>query len=532
MNKIYTTILAFLYIGILSAQQTELSEQDIKVIKSYKFDIEETAPIFSDISIGEQLMSIKKEELPVDLLPIQLEDITMALKPLAHNIIPSKFNKAFVKASYGLLQNIDASGSFRHQVPQYFMYGLDARYAMINDAEVLDKNETQLDASGFLRYYLTNKTWIQVDSRYGKSQNGIFGFNTPQTLSLDGQHKTVDIQHLDEALTILHKWAQNTGDIKLNVNSIFTSNKTNDLSEALINSSLIVSKKFKKNHSISLDIDNNHIAKRLNTEGTNNLLQGELTVGMTKPKIGAEVSAKSYYEDGFNFVPNAEFYLKGKRHYLSIYYDNTFALQSYHALLTDMTLLNTASINTKVSQQKTIGLSYSFEIPNSHQLTLSAARNENINKVMWINNIENQQVFDLNLVDFNYYSFGLNYKFFLLDNLSFSQDANYRLLDKIEKTALPHFQSYTLTTEFRYDFHAFNFSGSYTLGDLVYYSDLLDYDVTSDFQHDMSVDISYHPSEKVEIYLEGIDLLDNRFERYAGYQDYGRRAKIGTFIKF
>ena len=514
------------------AQNENLSAQDLEVIKSYQFEMALTSPILRELSAIESNVLLEKQEIKIDLLPIELQEITYSIKPIAHEPRPFKYYKGFTKISYGNLENIDFFGTYRHQVPNYFMYGLEASYLRINDQNILDKNIYEIGGGGFLRYYVNKNTWLEYSPNYNKKSPGIFGFNTPESISLNGDNLTLDIIQVDHEVIVNHQFFKNTSSVNYSASFHKTNNTDKNLRELIITQKLVAEKIFNKGYNLQISLRNDHLAQSINQSDLNYLTQGRLSFSLLKPQIGFRVEALSQISGIKKILPNGEFFLHGKQHHFELHYRNNITLNSYRDGLNRLYFINVNSYESTISEELSAGLSYQFAIRNSHKLKIGASREQRIKEVFWVNNLADQGHFDNISVDYQFYSFDLEYEFYLLKNLRFGQNLNYRLLDNIIKEKLPHSQNYNAETAIKYAVGKFTITVDYTLGDRVIYSPIPNYADQSDFQHEIGTELKFQISEQVNISLEGMDLLDNKFEQYTGYADYGRRIKIGMSAKF
>ncbi len=517
----------------LISQTPELTVQELEVIKTYQFDIAIATPVQFDLAVPELQTDLSKKELKIDLLPIQLEEISYQIKPLAHIPQKSKYYNGYLNAHYGNKENMDINVSFRRMVPNYFIYGIEGEFYKINDSEVLDKNLSTVRGSTFLRYFLSQKTWLQLSGKYAHLSAGVYGFNTAETISSTGEENRLDIRKLNNAVDLHHQL--NNKDLFLNyeleINK--TSNRTSSINEVLLRNNLNIGNQFSNGLSLNINISNEHLAKSLPSQSHRSLSQGRLTAIYMKKGLGIKAEAKAaYFKNAWQIDPNAELFFKSENHKVEWHYRTSYDLFTYDQGLNSIYFINMENLNSEITETQSIGGSYEYQKRSSHSFQIGANYLDLTNGLIWRHNPVNKQFFDPDFLDYSYYLFEVRHLFYFLRSLSFSQEFNYRLLDKIEKSALPHTQDYTLESSLTYSVGKFEFDLSYILGDQVHYTTGLDYSETSDYQHDIGFSVTYRPHEQLKIQAEGLDLLDNRFERFGGYADYGRRFRVGVFGKF
>lgn len=522
-----------LLFSTLTSQTPELTEQELEVIKTYQFDIAIATPVQFDLAVPELQTDLSKKELKIDLLPIELEEISYQIKPLAHIPQKSKYYNGYLDAHYGNKQNLDINASFRRMVPNYFMYGIDGEFYKINDSEVLDKNLSTVRGSAFLRYFLSQKTWLQLSGKYAHLSPGVYGFNTPETISSASEENRLDIRQLNNAVDLHHQLSNKDLFVNYELEIDRTSNRTSSINEVVLSNNLNIGNQFSNGLSLNINISNEHLAKSLPSQSHRSLSQGRLTAICMKKGLGIKAEAKAaYFKNTWQIDPNAELFFESENHKVELHYRPSYDLFTYDQGLNSIYFINTENLNSEITETQSIGGSYEYQKRSSHNFRIGASRLDLKNGLIWRHNPVNKQFFDPDFVDYSYYLFEVRHLFFLHKNLRFAQDFHYRLLDKVEKSALPHTQDYSLESSLTFSAGTIEVGLSYILGDKVYYTSDLDYLETSDYQHDIGFSVSYRPNEQLEIQAEGLDLLHNRFERFGGYADYGRRFRIGVFAKF
>ncbi len=534
MNRILITLFFLIGSIFLLAQNENLSEQELKVIKSYQFDLTESNPILSNLSLDLPKLEIETAAFKVDLLPVKLEDVTYGIMPLAHQPSESKFYKGWASAAFGSSQILDLEASFRHQVPNYFMYGIDVEYSNINDQNTLSKDFNEKKALGFLRYYLKPSFWFEYQALYSFSKLGVFGFNQENVPGIiGGEIKEENYRQNYHQITLFKRLKKINTDFNLK-NSLFTARNTKmHLGENVLHNHLNIATKFSS--SLSLNISSNHKRQISTVNDSNNkyLWNNRLNISFTKPHIGFKIEGLFSLGQQTNILPGAEFYLNGKAHSLTAFYRNRLNFNSFYETQNEINLIYIPSFSTSITEVNSYGLKYDFDIKDAHGLNMSASFINKKNDQIWINTPENLQYFSFQLLDYSYYNLELGYHIHLHENLKFNQSIEYKLLQDIDSKDITHLQKYNVKSSVSYSMKRINLAFDYLLGDQVAFTKEIEgYSNQSDYQHDLRFELKYSISDAVQVSLIGIDLLNNRFEAFTGYKDFGRRGKLKIRAKF
>ncbi|MEE9374359.1 MAG: hypothetical protein V3V00_14990 [Saprospiraceae bacterium] len=534
MNRFNILLIICTFLNVNGiAQNATLSDLELQVIKSYQFDLKESRPILSKIEVIIPEIAFKPSKIIVDLLPVKLEDVTYSIKPLAHLPQSSKYYKGYASASFGAFQNLELEASYRHQAPNYFMYGIEASYINIDDKSITNKNRNNKSGSGFLRYYLKPTFWLQYKAKYRFDQIGVFGFIESNKPIFQNETKSEHYNRNQHNISFFKKIKKIGTAINLDNSISTTRNILIREKEHLLRNHLSIKTSFTR--TFSLDINSEYLRQISTLDGSKGsyLWNNRVILTFKRPNIGAKIEGLLSLRKKTRILPEGEFYVKGKAHSLTLFYRNNLVFNTLNTDLDEIFLIDITNYSSSVSEYSSYGFEYEFDVKSAQQLKLTVSKNKNVNEQIWINSANNSQYFSFQLLDYSFYNISMKYRIFILNNLSFSQGISYLYLQDIGISEIPHFQKYNISSSLRFAFRKLEVAASYKIGDKVYFPAYLpDFDITSEYQHDISAELKYQLSKTVKVSIYGIDLLDNRFESFAGYKGFGRRVKIELFTKF
>lgn len=533
MKNRFIISLSFILCVSLHAQENKLTDQELDVIKNYQFDMADSDPSLFQLDIPEPSMKIEAGNLGVDLLPLEIEEISYSIKPIAHQPNPLKYYRVYGDMAYGNLNNIDANVSFRNMVPNYFIYGFEGQFSQIKDEAVLDRSLQKVKGKGMLQYFFKQKTFFDLRFEYTQNEFGVFGFNDDNTISSTGENRFLENQIINTSFIAHHQIGKGGPSLEYAFDINHLSSITDDEKEVILTNGLKIDQELAKGYAFALDLEHNFISDEIGDEATTSLTKGILSGKMIKPKFGVELSGLTTYQNNkWSLYPNGRLYFKSSEHLISLSHTIDVELFTYAGGIQEIQYINTKEMKILPQVTKSIGGSYEFKNENGYLFNLGASYKSLENAAIYKNSTVDRQLFDVHFIDFDHYQFGLNYTFPLLGNLSFSQNFQYRLLEEKSKEELPGFQNYNLISSLDYSFRALKVNLSYNLGDFVSYSNLQDYKVKSDYQHELDLRVNFEFSKNITAFASGVDLLDNRFEQYAGYEDFGKRYQLGVMVKF
>jgi hypothetical protein len=533
MNRIlFFLIVAFCTLHT-HAQSDHLSEQELKVIKSYQFDISESTPILSDLSLHLPFLQLPESKIEVDLLPVKLDEITLSIMPLAHQVTPSKSYKGYASAGFGNTQILDLTVSYRHQVPNYFMYGLDLNYSNIKDTEILSKERNHRMASGFLRYYLKPTFWTEYSTNYEVTKAGVFGFKEELNTQPGGETRIENYKRNQHSVTLFKSFTKLKTKIESKNTLLSAKNTRMNLGENVVDNQIYIKSELSKVLSVNLQSDHKRQISTINDLDNSFIWNTRLNLSFLKPKFGFKLEGLLSTGSDLNVLPEAEFYINGQSHSLELFYKNDLTLNTFHDNQDEINLISIPVYSSEITETLSYGFEYRFDLKDAHGLSLTGSFVELTNEQVWINNADDPRYFDSHLIDYSFYNLGLKYRINMLSNLEFKQGFHYKHLSDLSPQDIPHFQRYRLKSSVSYHLSRLNFTIDYVLGDQVAFSqNLVDYVDRSGFQHEVDLELKYIISDAVSISILGMDILDNQYEGFAGYKSFGRRGKLQVSTKF
>jgi hypothetical protein len=525
-----------LFTGNVFSQSSELSKQELEVIKSYKFDIVQAQPLFLEYDkLEEPTKTIENLRTEVQLLPLELDEIEYAIKPKAFEVNPPRYYNGYAGIRYGNLENLDLYASFQKQVSNYFLLGIEGNYFKIKDSEILDKNVSSTNGKAFIQYFLNNKTWIKLKTEYQQNQNGLFGYNDEQTVNPDGVEQRVENKNIQAEAQIKHYSDKNRSlAFSYQINASSSQAVTFDAKEFILYNKGDIRKDFGSHFFTQISAENRVFLNSINESESRSFSSSQITLGWLKSNFGIVAEGfGTYYLDEFRIAPKIEMYFTKNEHKLNLHYSTSLEPFSYRtALDKSYTYAIPASVNYALVEINSLGGSYEYEKKHSHMFDVGIAYEKYINSPVIFTSLVQNQLFEFQYLDFDQYKFDLNYRISILPWLTLGQDMSYRYLQNVEKEQLPHNQIFTFLNTMEIDWKRLSAKVNYTFGDNVLFTKDLNYETSSTYEHDLSVSLDYRIHDQIRIEARGIDLLNNRFEQFAGYQGFGRRFQVGIFSKF
>ena len=195
MKTTCNIILAFLISLSLIAQQSEMKERELLVEKEYSNEIYETNPLFDYASILTPTRSAKLTTDSLSKINIFTPDMDIQIRPIAFETssIPSG-PQGFLKLDKGQMNPIHGQAGYVYSSPNYFNLSGLFNYDQRKDNRVEDKTVRMISGKISSDYYITNELKSELELEYVQNEYGLFGHPTlefPEELISQNQFSTM-----------------------------------------------------------------------------------------------------------------------------------------------------------------------------------------------------------------------------------------------------------------------------------------------------------------------------------------------------
>ncbi len=172
-------------------QKPSLDDREILVQKEFSTEIYQVNPIFDYASIMAPKRSIHDfSRDTLTTISAFTPDMDVSIKPIAYKTNPySTGHKGFVKLDKGTINPLHAQGGYVYSAPNYFNITGRGTYDNRNDNAETNKTIKTIDAGLDMEYYLTKEVKTEIGIQYNRNRYGLYGSQNIVS-SLEGQQET------------------------------------------------------------------------------------------------------------------------------------------------------------------------------------------------------------------------------------------------------------------------------------------------------------------------------------------------------
>lgn len=541
MYKYIKYILFIISLPLVAQQDsTKLQINQVEVIKSFEANLEDARKV-----VVKSVIPVPKEYKPtyqynISIVPVELKYPDPQVKPLAMNADgPFVVKNGFIHAGYGLLKNPEILAGYHFAKKDRYDAGIQINYESLNNSH---KNpyqryrNTGIDLYGNVLVKENMKVYGKVQTDFKKR----YFYHT--ALGIDTLYNETDSERSINSYNITAGIA-NPEPTRFNINydlSLALRNMTITNKDARDNGITVhgkVEKHFNKGTVLAIDGRYDYAAYNENKSVS---LSTASLLPMIKTKIKNVILhggvSMIYSSDGNSALfPEVlvSYGLAGQK--LQVFagvhqdiYTNHFTHVSQRN-----PYLNTAidSLQNTVYQEFYGGLKGKFSF-----LTYQVKGGfKNVNNQMYLlNNRTDLRVFDMVYDDLGIVFISGNLDFAFAENIHFGGWLTQNIFNtdvQLKAWHIPNLEANAYATVTLLD-DKIKLQGDLFFGNGVDYLNKENIAAKSNVLFDLNIGAEYKPFDKLGIFIKGINLLNNRFERWYGYPSVGINAMAGVKVVF
>ena len=528
MKNIVSSLLLIAITTFLSAQA--IDDHEIEVLKDYNDEIYAALPIydFNSIRLPDQSSKGVLNDTLVHLGKYTPQ-MAMSVKPLAfkRNRIDRGYN-GFLKADKGTQQLLGMRAGYTHYVENYYSIGIEGTYDYWKDPNLASKYHKEISGAMSVDYYL-NKSMKASLKIGGESQDwGRYGFAETNTTDEIGRNAYMNHQlalgfssfetnHSSlsyQASLRVQSLTWNDEDIEEN-NLAFDAGVAYRLDDQNAFSFKGHVYRSKLNEANTLNVGRGVLSYRLNTRAMDLTIGGSaLTAGSVKrifPNIDLHVTIDQTEIVGVleeNIQSINLNHILGQNPYI-----NPFQLESFNSIYRKL------GVGVK-SRVKEIG----FQIDGEYVQV--------DNGYNFINSIIDRQQFMVSTLNYNlvqssvranYHLKPFNVGLRIQHNLVMNNEDNLYHLPNLIFTPFAQYATFDsrLLIEIRGEVNTGQDLGIAKTGIL-----------ESGWRRDVSAQIRFSAHERLNVYFNADNILNDTYQIYNGYAVFGRNISAGLMLKF
>lgn len=526
----------------LAAQKdsTKIELNQVEVIKSFEANLEDAQKITIKSVLPIQKPFSPSYKYDITIAPIELKYPEPQIKPLAMNPEePFKVNKGYFKAGYGILSNPDIKAGYHTSKKDTYDAGIHIDYNALDNS---NKNPYQkysnLLADFYGSYMIKENTKLYGGIKY-TSQNRYFyhtDLQVSDTFTADESKRNINIFDVNVGLKNAERTKFNINyDLNLGLKSY---NMTNTDGRE---SNVVLAGHGEKHvgRATVFMLDGIIEQTAMNVDSAISLFTTKL-IPSIKTEFGdliINIGLNYIYDDNkqsslfpevllsYGIIgPNLQIFAGTSQDYFTNNLRNTATINPW--LSTDI-----KSMTNAITREYFGGVKGQFSFLNYQ---IKAGYKEITNQVFMLNNRSDLRYFDMITDDLNTLFLSGNLDFSITENISLGGWLTQNVFDlQVIKNAwhLPNLEANAYTKV------SFLEDKLIVKGEL-FFNDKVDFinkegEITkSNVLFDLNAIVEYNFSEKFGAFVRGINLLDNKYERWYGYPSVGINGMVGITMVF
>ncbi|MBK9734287.1 MAG: hypothetical protein IPO92_04675 [Saprospiraceae bacterium] len=520
--------------------KTKIQLNQVEVIKSFEANLEEAEKITIKSVLPVQKPFNPTYKYDITIVPVELKYPAPQIKPLAMNPDgPFQINKAYLRAGYGALHNPEVLAGYHNSKKDLYDTGIHIDYSSLDNST---KNPYQKYANLGARIY---------GSYMVKENIKLYG-------GLDVSSKTRYFYHTDLGVDSLFSGAES----KRTLNSI------------IINAGIKNAERTKHdiNYDINLALKNLNITNEkarengISVKGMTEKYFGETTVVMLDGKFEyTGLNADSVFSiSTLKFVPTIKTQFGNLIINAGINYINAGNKQSsllpelllsfgisgsklqvfagvkqdyYTNNLRNVSALNPYIVTNLKNLKNTITRDYFGGVKGQFaflRYQVKAGYKNVTNQMFLLNSTSDLRQFDMIYDDLNAVYISGNLDFEITENISLGGWMTQHFFDLktiTETWHTPNLEANAFTKIKLFD-SKLQITGELFFNNNVPFINKIDVVTSSNILFDVNTSVEYKFTEKIGVFVRGINLLNNKFERWYGYPSVGINAMIGVNVVF
>ena len=531
MKTLIPIFILFNLVLTLGAQS--IKDKQIEVMKEFNSEIYAAQPIASNANIilPKRTKGYQNKDSLVSLQNYN-PNLDITVKPIAYQFKqPKELTKGYLAINKGTINQWNGELGYTYDVDNYFSINGRVLYDEWIDPTATDKYNKTANGLIGMKYYLSDQWYTAITLNNTMQTFGRYGGNSSiLELSTD----SVGLNNFEFAFEIK---SFNSGKKDLNV-SLKTDLKVlnilnNEVKENLWTLNPILTKYLGEHWSIhnksTFNLSNNNQLNNLQT--LSNVTYTKLDQDQWNMAIGMV----------YNNADNRHRFFPYFESYISVSDETTLGLRInenviYNGLSNAINLnpfIESSSFNPLATIRQIVSIGLNTTIYEDFHLELETKYSNTYNDFNFNTLPENIKSFATEAIDYKNLSFMSSFTYDYTDQISAGIDINYNryessatLLNRPEGIIQPFI--HVLTNDHKVEVEL---KGILTTKQIL----SIDQDLIknqSGIRKDLSLQVAYSPINRLKIYLNADNMLNDDFQAFNGYDVFGRNLSGGVLFKF
>lgn len=536
-----------IYIVLFSTSQlvaqidtTKIQLNQVEVIKSFEAILEDAQKVSIKSVLPVQKPFTPTYKYDITIVPIALKYPEPQIKPLAMNPdSPFKVNKGYLKVGYGILNNPDIMAGYHTAKKDTYDAGFHVDYnALDNSNENPYQKYSNLSADVYGSYMIKENTKLYGGVKYASQQRYFYhtDLNVSETFTADASKRGINSFDVNAGIANAERTKYNINyDLNLALKS-FNMDNTDGRESSIV----LAGQGEKHIGKATVFMLNGRIEQTAMNVDTSISLFTTKLVPSIKTEFGNLIVnvGLNYIYDGnkqsalfpelllsYGIIgPNLQIFVGTSQDYFTNNLRNTATINPW--LSTDI-----KSLTNAIRREYFGGVKGQFSFLNYQ---IKAGYKEISNQVFLLNNRTDLRYFDMITDDLNVVFLSGNLDFTITDNITLGGWLTQNIFDlNVLENAwhLPNLEANAYT---KISF----LENKLILRGELFFNDKVDFinkggEITkSNVLFDLNTAIEYKFTEKIGAFVRGINLLDNKYERWYGYPSVGINGMVGVSVVF
>lgn len=519
--------------------QTELEAEQVEVVKDFEVNIVSG----QKSAFAPEVIDIPKSNrnfiYDLSLNPLQIDYPAPYIRPLAMYQEPiPKYKNGYIKGGLGTLNNIFGEAGFNKSITNYYDIGALLSYEQLDDNKVFNKAYKNYAGTLFTNYFLTNSKELKIRLHGDVTDRHLFGFN--------------DLIQADTTNAAIRKISQYGASVSLANNGLgedelaydlgldFDYIKANDIPMRENNIALTgkIIKPVGSKSKFSLTAGTDLTFFKSDTTETLHQIEVAPQLLVFTQSFHLDLGGSVIWQNGkANPFPRVQIKIPIKPSGLTarIGVSGDLDKNNLSALLNFNPFLNTppspltsakyykayAGVSGKHSELLTYDLEAGYKIIE--------------NQFTFLNNTDNTKLFDVSFSDVNVFYVSALFNFSINENIETGFVYNQSFFSKsdtFEPWHLPRLEANPYLILRALD-QKLTFKTDLFIRDQLSYLNVIDgLADKSNAQVDLNFEINYAVIHQVKVFAQAMNVLNSRYERWHGYNNFGMMIRGGVMVNF
>lgn len=536
MKTIIQILIAFLPLGLIG-QDTKLDKREILVEKEYDNTIYESNPIFNYASINVPRGSRMKLSFDsLSSINYNTPDIDISIRPVAYkSLTKQEGHKGFIKLDKGTVNPLHAQGGYVFSAPNYFNLSGNFKYDKRNDQRTMNMMTQTAGGSLDLDYYLTKSLKTSFSVGYDQDKFGLYGAQNIMTDLEEGENHSFQLVQINLGLETFNvspkPW-----------NFAFWGHinewKQEEINEKENNIDLLGKVDFKISEKWSILAAPSFKTSLNNRINDTQVLTGNLQVAFNTSNFFAKVGAvTNYFNDNVNIWPDLDVrWNLGHHTALNITSTATANIQNgqYLSSFNPYAAIDLVREDFgRVALQKNARVEVASNINESSRVNFVASFLDATDDLNFKRAGTRPNTFDVENVDYQRLRVGVGYTYQVNDLLQAGLQIQH---DNYAEATSTLFNRPTLTITPNVNVTLLD--NKLNIGVNGYINNPQQFDVypalsiESGWRKNLSFEVKYRLLKNLNLYFNADNVIDDDYQVWNGYNNFGRNLSGGAMFKF